>query len=63
MSDRAFEWGMIGLTIVVIAWIVCSIIFLHLHLAWAIISGLVIEIGLGVYLLLRWGKSYMERTR
>jgi len=63
LSDRAFEWSMISLTLVVIVWMVCSILFLHLPIAWAIISGFVIEVGVGVYLLYRWGQSYLERTR
>ena len=62
MSDKAFERSLTGLTVLVIAWIVCSIIVVGLHPVWAVISGLVVEIGLGGYMLHRWGKSYMERT-
>ncbi len=63
MSDKVFEWSMTGLTLLVIAWVVCSILFLHLPVVWAIISGFVTEVGVGVYLLYRWGQSYLERTR
>ena len=62
MSDKTFEWSLSGLTILVIAWIVVGILLHLLPTAAVVIIGIVVEIGLGGYLLHRWGKSYMERT-
>lgn len=62
MSDKAFEWSLTGLTALVIAWIVLGIVFGILAVIWVILIGIVIELGVGGYLLHIWGKSYMERT-
>ena len=62
MSDKTFEWSLTGLTGLVIAWIVVGIVLGILPVAAVVIIGLVIELGVGGYLLHIWGKSYMERT-
>ncbi|PIU57806.1 MAG: hypothetical protein COS88_00010 [Chloroflexi bacterium CG07_land_8_20_14_0_80_51_10] len=62
MSDKMFEWSLTGLTALVIAWIVVGIVLHILPVAAVVIIGLIVEIGLGGYLLHIWGKSYMERT-
>ena len=62
MSDKMFEWRLTGLTALVIAWIVVGIVLHILPVAAVVIIGLIVELGLGGYLLHRGGKSYMERT-
>ena len=62
MSDKTFEWSLTGLTILVIVWIVLGIVSHILPTAAVVIIGIIIEIGLGGYMLHRWGKNYMERT-
>lgn len=62
VSDKTFEWSLTGLTILVIAWIVLGIVLSLLPAAAVVIIGIIVEIGLGGYLLHVWGKSYMERT-
>ena len=60
MSDKAFERSLIGLTAVVLLWIILGIVF---GMAWGLVVliGLAVEIVAGGYLLRRWGKAYMER--
>jgi hypothetical protein len=56
------EWSLLGLTVLVIVWIICSAVFLDLWWLWAIVSGLAVEIILGAYIGYLWGKSYLQRS-
>jgi len=61
MSDKVFEWSLIGLTASVLLWMVLGSIFV-MAWGWAVLIGLVVGIVGGGFLLHYWGKSYMERT-
>ena len=61
MSDKAFETSLTVLTALVLVWIILGIILPFLAWGWAVLTGLVVEIVLGGFLLRRWGKVYMER--
>jgi len=61
MSDKVFEWSLIGVTALVVLWMVLGSIFVMGWLA-AVLIGLVVELVGGGFLLRYWGKSYMDRT-
>jgi len=61
MSDKIFERSLIGLTILVLLWIILGIIFGVIGWGWVVLIGFVIEIAGGGLLLRYWGKSYMAR--
>jgi len=61
MRDGQFQWSLSCCTVMVIAWIVIGTVFDVLPVAAVAIIGIAIELGLGGYLLHRWGKNYMER--
>lgn len=62
MSDRLMEWSLSVLFILVIAWIVCSAVFMGLWWLWAILTGLAIQIVAGGLIVRAWGKNYMARA-
>ncbi len=62
MSDKAFEFSLIAVTCLVIAWIVMGIVFKLIGAFWVVIIGLAVEITIGTILLYYWGKNYMSRT-
>lgn len=61
MTDQTFERSLTALTALVLLWIILGIVFRVTAWGWVVLSGLVIEKGLGGLLLHYWGKSYMER--
>jgi len=61
MSDGVLQWSIIGLTILVIGWIVGGIIGHVLPIAAVVIIAIVAEIVIAGVLLHFWGKSYMRR--
>ena len=61
MTDKTFEVSLSGVTVLVIAWMVVASIMGILHPAWAVITGIILELLIGGTLLHFWGKSYMER--
>ncbi len=61
MSNKTFEWSVIGLTALVVLWIVLGIVFGIMGWGWAVVVGLVVEIVGGGVMLNYWGKSYMSR--
>lgn len=61
MSDKAFERSMIGLAVLVLLWVVLGIVLGIIPWGLVVLSGLVVEIFAGGFLLRRWGKNYMER--
>jgi hypothetical protein len=61
MSDKTFEVSLTTLTALVLVWIILGIVFNVLAWGWVVFFGLVVELGLGGFLLRRWGKAYMER--
>ena len=62
MNDKAFQWSLTGLTVLMVAWIVLG---LKIHLLpglVVIIIAVVVELGLGGYFLRSWGRRYIEGT-
>ncbi|GAH20071.1 unnamed protein product [marine sediment metagenome] len=61
MNDRLFERSLIGLTVLVVLWIVLGLVFGVMGWFPVVLIGIVVEIVGGGFLLHRWGKSYMEK--
>lgn len=61
MSDKTFERSLTGLTALVLLWIILGIVFGVMAWVWVVLTGLVVEMVAGGFLLRRWGKDYMER--
>ena len=61
MSDNAFQWSLIGLTVLVIAWIVGGILGNVLSAGAVIVIGIIAEIVIGGAMLRSWGQSYTKR--
>ena len=61
MNDKTFERSLTGLTAVVLLWIILGIVFGVMAWVWVVLTGLVVEMVAGGFLLRRWGKAYMEK--
>ncbi len=61
MSDNVLQWSVIGLTIVVIGWLVGGIVRDIIPIAAVVIIGIVAEIVLGGTLLYFWSRSSMKK--
>ena len=61
MNDKTFERSLTGLTALVLLWIVLGIVFGVMAWWWVVLTGLVVEMVAGGFLLHRWGRAYMER--
>lgn len=61
MNDRLFERSLIGLTVLVVLWIILGLVFGVMGWFPVVLIGIVVEIVGGGFLLHRWGKSYMEK--
>lgn len=61
MNDRLFERSVIGLTVLVVLWIILGLVFGVMGWLPVVLIGIVVEIVGGGFLLHRWGKSYMEK--
>lgn len=61
MNDKTFERSLTGLTALVLLWIILGIVFGFMAWVWVVLTGLVVEVVGGGFLLRRWGKAYMER--
>jgi 5-bromo-4-chloroindolyl phosphate hydrolysis protein len=61
MSDKTFERSLTGLTVLIVLWMVLGSIFGIMAIWAAILTGIVVELVGGGFLLHYWGKSYMER--
>jgi len=61
VNDRLFERSLIGLTVLVVLWIVLGLVFGVMGWFPVVLIGIVVEIVGGGFLLHRWGKSYMEK--
>ena len=61
MNDRLFERSVIGLTALVVLWIILGLVFGVMGWLPVVLIGIVVEIVGGGFLLHRWGKSYMEK--
>jgi len=61
MRDKTFERSLTGLTALVLLWIILGIVFGVMAWVWVVLTGLVVEMVAGGFLLHRWGRAYMER--
>ena len=61
MSDKIFERSLTALTALVVIWIIVG--WIMVMGGWALVTGLIVEIGGGGALLYFWGKGYMSRTQ
>jgi len=61
VSDRAFQWGVIGLTMAALVWMVLGIVMHILSSLLVIAIGLVFWLAGSGALLYYWGKDYMSR--
>lgn len=61
VSDRTFEWSVIGLSVATLVWIVLGIAMQILSTPWVIVIGLVVWLAGSGALLYYWGKAYMSR--
>jgi len=61
VNDRLFERSVIGLTALVVLWIILGLVFGVMGWLPVVLIGIVVEIVGGGFLLHRWGKSYMEK--
>lgn len=61
MSDRAFQWGAVGLSAAVLVWIVLGTVMRVPGTLWVIATGLVVWLVGNGALLYYWGKDYMSR--
>jgi len=61
MSEGIFQWSLIGLTILVIGWMVAGIILGIMAWGWVVVIGILVEMVIGGALIYYWGKGYMQR--
>ena len=62
MSDKAFQWSLTTLTLLVFTWIIVGIVFSLLPIIVVIVIGIITEVAIGGCILKWWGKNYMEKS-
>lgn len=61
MGDKAFEWSLTAITILVLVWIGTGIGLLFLPILFVTFCAIVVEVLAGIVLIYFWGKDYMGR--
>jgi hypothetical protein len=62
MTDKAFQWSLTIVTILVLIWLIAGIIlYYYMPFILVLFSAIVVELGVAIILLHFWGKDYMGR--